>query len=706
MVSLFSIFLIIIVPLVFSPCLGAQFLHWDDYEHFIFNPCVYTLSWNNICDLFGQTINQTYVPLTTLSFNLEYHSFGTSPFVAHLINVFLHLAVVLVIFDFAQKMGFSTMESFVASLLFAVHPIHVESVAWVTERKDVLGILFYVLCLKQYWLYLQNHARRNYALSVIFGFLSILSKPMAVSIPWILLLLDWYYQRPWNKSWWLDKLPFALLIFPLAAVTFFKLSPHPDLRDNSFLIGLWSFSWYLEKFFFPINLFPVYDPPVPVTLSNFMYMTSFIILLAFCSLLFLWRKNRLFVFACAFWVGTIFFFWRFDFHDSNIVADRFMYLPSLGFCLLVGKYLTKFKVIGLLTVIVLGYLTFNQCSIWHDDLTLWSRTLSYDPKNTIAKEKLDQAMYDFKNKNSDYLLIKKFALTIDKNSLDADSYYERGEVLLDNGNMLAAFSDFNKAIKINPSMFKAYDMRGQLYFIRQEYRNALDDFNKAIVLKPDNVSAYVDKARILEETGDINQALILFDNATKINPRMGGIYYERGLLNFKLGKYQKAVDDFSQSIFLKNNLENSYYQRGKSYESLKQFDRSVDDFKKSLKEDPYDKRILDALGIVYWKQRNNEKAVEVLNENISMHPYNGNAYNNRGIAYLQQKQFDLALKDFTNVIKLELYPYHALVTRGDIYFSMGNNEEALKDYQVAIFFSHGDPTAQMKYDHLESILRQ
>ena len=158
----FLFFLIILVPIVFSPCLGFQFLRWDDNGHFFSNPCVYSLSWNNICNLFQQTINETYIPLTTLSFNLEYHLFGLSPFAAHLINILLHLATVLVIFDFAQKLKFSPWESFIASLIFAIHPIHVESVAWVTERKDVLGILFYVLCLKQYWLYLQSNSKKNY----------------------------------------------------------------------------------------------------------------------------------------------------------------------------------------------------------------------------------------------------------------------------------------------------------------------------------------------------------------------------------------------------------------------------------------------------------------------------------------------------------------------------------------------------------------
>ena len=133
--------------MAFSPCFQCHFLRWDDYRHYVSNPCVYSLSWHNICSIFQQTINDTYIPLTVLSFDLEYHLFGLSPFISHLINILLHLAMVLVIFDFALMLKFTPWQSFIASALFAIHPMHVESVAWVTERKDVLSILFYVLSL-------------------------------------------------------------------------------------------------------------------------------------------------------------------------------------------------------------------------------------------------------------------------------------------------------------------------------------------------------------------------------------------------------------------------------------------------------------------------------------------------------------------------------------------------------------------------------
>jgi tetratricopeptide (TPR) repeat protein len=693
----FTILLALIVITVFSPTLKAQFLNWDDYAHYISNPCVYSLSWYNFGTLFQQLVNDTYVPLTVLSFNLEYHLFGLSPVVSHLINILLHLATVLVIFNFALKLKFTPVASFIASLIFAVHPIHVESVAWVTERKDVLGILFYVLCLRQYWSYLEGQSHKNYGLSLFFALLSVLTKSMAVSLPWTLLLLDWFYQRPYSKKWWLDKLPFAFLVFPIAAITFFKLSPHPDVSHNSILVGIWAFSWYLEKFLLPFNLFPAYSPAVPVTIFNWIYIKSLIIFIVFISSMFVWRKNRLFVFACLFWIGTIFFFWRFDFADKNIVADRFMYLPSLGFCLLLGHLLSRFKAIAVVVLLMLGFLTYNQCEIWQNDLTLWTWILAHDPKNVLAKSNQEMAIYGGRKKAIDYKILTE---AIDKAPLSAEKYLSRGGALLQESNYYLAFNDFDKAIKMDPANFMAYNMRGQLYALRGEVKKAMDDFNEAVILKPDNAIAYVQVASILKGMNDTNQSLAWYAKALQINPSMGEVYYKRGLLYFDLGNYQNAIMDFTRSISLKRELESSYFRRGKSYELLKQYDQAIADFYSALKEDPDDIKLMNEIGIVHLMSNNLDKALRIFNKTISLHPYYDNAYVNRGIIYIQQKQYDLALKDYSKAISLQLYPYHALITRGDIYFVMGQRQKALEDYNQAIPFSQGDPIAKMKRDQM------
>ncbi|MDE2010095.1 MAG: tetratricopeptide repeat protein [Candidatus Omnitrophica bacterium] len=697
-VFLFLIFLAALTAAAFGPCLRCGFLNWDDYQHFIANPCVYSLSWNNICSLFRQTINDTYIPLTTLSFNLEYHLFGLASWAAHGINVLLHLAVVLLVFDFARMLGMSCWAGFIAAAVFAVHPMHVESVAWVTERKDVLGILFYMLCLKQYGQYLKSKSTKQYGLSLLFGFLSVLTKAMAVSIPWVLLLLDWFYQRRLSKTMIADKLPFAVLIFPVALITVFKLSPHPAIGPQSFLCGVWSFSWYLEKFFLPVYFIPAYSPALPVTLSDPSYILALVVFAVFLGSMIIGRKDRLFIFACLFWMATIFFFWRFDFNDNNIVADRFMYLPSLGFCLWLGARLSRFKAAAFLLIFVLGCMTFNQCRIWKNDRTLWTWTLKHDPRNAIAKGNQDEAIYGPGKGIPDF---KKLDRAIDKNPSGARGYFDRGAALLGEGDYFLAFSDFNRAVKLDPRDAMAYIMRGQLYALRGKNEKALEDFDRAIALKTKSALAYIQKAAILKQMHETVDALACFDKAIQADPSMGAIYYQRGILYSSLGDTGRAVDDFTKSIALKNDLKDSYCRRAESYTALRRLPEAVDDFKRALQQAPYDVKVLNELGIAYLRNGNDRKALEVFTRAISLHPYYDNAYSNRGIVYIQQKKFGLALKDYTKAISLELYPYHALITRGDLYYVMGRRQKALKDYDLAILFSQGDPVARMKRDRLE-----
>ncbi|MDE2221886.1 MAG: tetratricopeptide repeat protein [Candidatus Omnitrophica bacterium] len=698
---LFLAFLAGLVLAAYSPCLHAQFLRWDDYRHYISNPCVYSLSWYNLCNIFRQTVNDTYIPLTTLSFNLEYHLFGVSAFASHLINILLHAGIVMLVFDFARRLGFSLKEAWLAAAIFGLHPMHVESVAWVAERKDTLSILFYMLCLRAYWMYLDRQSGKQYALSLLFAFLSILAKAMAVSIPWVLLLLDWFHRRKAGKAVFLDKLPFAALVFPVALVTFLQLSPHPDIEPRSLLIGLWTFAWYLKKFFLPDYFTLTYSPALPVTLSNPAYILSLVIVVVFIFLLWGWRKNRLWVFAALFWAASIFFFWRFDFNDSNIVADRFMYLPSLGFCLLLGRCLSRFKVVPVVVVVVLGAMTFNQCRIWRDDLSLWTWALVHDPRNAVAKSNQEGAVYERSKKLPDFRCLTK---AIDRDPSAAKGYFIRGVALLGEGDYFLAFSDFNRAISLNPSDGMAYVMRGELYAGKGKNDKALDDFDTAIALKTRGALAYVQKAALLKGMHHFQKALFWFGRAVEADPSFGVTFYERGILYMMLRQYNKAIDDFTHSIALHNDLKKSYCRRAEAYQALGQWPQAQQDFKMSLRQDPYDVKVLNELGIAYLMAGDQQAALDVFNQTVAMHPFYDDAYANRGIIELRRGQYALALQDYTKAISLELYPYHALITRGDIYLALGEKSLALKDYSLAAAFIKGPSLAQEKQDQLKKFL--
>ena len=200
--------ILVITFLVFSPALKGEFLVWDDDNHVVDNAHVRSLAADNIMAIFSSRVNNTYIPLTTLVFAVEYHFFKLNPFIFHFTNIILHLGVCSLVFWLALRLRLTSIGAAMATLIFAIHPMHVESVAWITELKDVLYAIFYLGALHVYLSYIrfpftgngskQKPAVRFYAWTILFGILSILAKPMAVSLPFILLLMDWFVGVRWT----------------------------------------------------------------------------------------------------------------------------------------------------------------------------------------------------------------------------------------------------------------------------------------------------------------------------------------------------------------------------------------------------------------------------------------------------------------------------------------------------------------------------
>ena len=535
---------------VFSPMLAGQFTGLDDPGHLLENPQVTSLAPENITAIFRTTVNDTYIPLTVLSFAVEHHFFGFHPFVYHWDNLLLHMFVAGVLFGLGRRMGLSAPAAGVGSLLFAVHPMHVESVAWVTERKDVLYAFFYMLALYQYWRYLQTGARRAFAFSVVFGFLSILAKPMALSLPLVLCLFDLFYGRKFSGRWLAEKLVHAAYIIPVAWIT---ASLHQRrLMDNwaeATLTAVWSFVFYIRKFIYPVDLSPLYATPSPVSLENPEILFSVILFAVYAACLARYRRNRWFFFANGFFIASIFFLVRlrssWGLHE---VADRFMYLPSAGFCLLFGlgverlfqrvnalelrarasgpnKGATAALVLGLaLVFMVLSVQSRRQTQVWENDTTLWAAVIRKGATDRLAYFARGK-MYDEKGDHANAVADYTMAIALDPKFPRA--YNNRGIICGKHGDYPRALADFNRALALYPEFAQAYNNRGLIYFYLLEDRLALEDFNKAIELRPRVASSYVNRARLLGVTGQYRLAAEDFTRALQLDPGNAAIAKER-----------------------------------------------------------------------------------------------------------------------------------------------------------------------------------
>ena len=532
-VSRRGVFLLLtcVVLLVFFPCLNAGFLNWDDPGHLTENPDVNAaLSLHSVKQIFRHTVNATYVPLTILSFSLEQHFFGLNPAVFHATNIVLHILTSYLVFALASRLGLSLPAALTGAMIFAVHPLHVEPVAWITARKDVLYAVFYLLGLCAYWDFLESRKRRHYFACLLFGFLSVLAKPMALSYPWILLLLDGFRQRQWSWTLVFEKIPFVLFIDGVALVTYaLNARAVPLVFPEALLIWLWTATFYVEKFFLPIGLSPLYDLPAPVLLGTTAYLKTMVLVLVFILVTLRLRKNRLLVFAQLFYVGSTFFLWRFDTADAHLVANRFMYLPSLGYCLLLGMLFEQgwkkwpdwrqVLVSGLGMAVLAGWalLSFLQGLIWRDPLTLWNTAIQHAPQQFFA-------------------------------------YNNRGMILAAEQPELA-LKDFNRSLSLKPAQGRVYYNKANALSQLGRYHEALDNYQQALDIDPQDPDYWNNRGLLYAEGFEqYDRAIKDFNQALALNPRYAGAMNNRGSVYYKKGKYHLAIADFQRAQALAPNF--------------------------------------------------------------------------------------------------------------------------------------------------------
>ena len=597
--KLFILLAILAITFVsFSPTLNNDFINFDDNSHLTENPSIRSL---NIKHIFTSTVSKIYIPLTILSFSLEYHFFGLNPFIYHLDNLLLHLIVTGLVFLFTLQVGLTVRGATFAALLFGIHPMHVESVAWVTERKDVLYAAFYMGALCSYWRYLEDKRIKSYLLTIVLGMLSILAKPMALSLPLILFVCDWLKGRKFNLKVFYEKVPYFLYIIPIAWITFSlnKRIPGDNLIEGA-LIWVWTATFYIKKFFSLFIFIPWYSLPKPVSISNFHYASSLIILFFLLICLARYRKNRWLIFASLFYFVSIFLLLRCDISDPQIVADRFMYLPSLGICIFLGmswnrifeiankrsvasKRLVHFCII----VLFLGMAskTYYQTKIWGKDSNFWGYITKYSFESMVflrggayyKQDKYDLAMADY-NKS----------LAIDPNY--ALAYNARGSIYYKRGKYDLAMADYNKALEIHPRQYideaDIYRNRGLIYLDQGRYDLALSDYNRALFINPNFAKGYNDRSMIYKRQGDYDLALVDLNKAIEIDSDLAEAYNGRGLVYVMKGEYNLAFADFNKAIAINPKYLEAYNNRGLIYRKIGSYDLALADFNKALEIDP------------------------------------------------------------------------------------------------------------------------
>ncbi len=547
---------------VFLPSLSHDFVNWDDPEHVLENPRIRQLDFKHLYEIFSSTTVNTYIPLTILSFALEYHFFGDNPFIYHFTNIILHAFVTVSVCYLFLLMGAGPLAALVAALVFGVHPMHVESVTWITERKDVLYASFYVLSLIGYLRYLQTGRFQYFLLTLLLGLLSLLAKPMALSLPLILCVFDWWQGRSLSVRSAGEKVCLALIYLPVLWKTFAAQLriPEANFIEGS-AIWLYTLTFYIKKFFFPFFLTPIYPVPEPVSFRTFEYGLAAVFFAGLLWLIIKRRYNRWLVFAVSYYFLSVFFLLKNDMVVKCIVTDRFMYLPSLGFCLLTGLAVKKISrqttpqgryVLAACVVLLLAVLTVknrNQQKIWASSLSLWNYVIEHNSRSAVA-------------------------------------FNNRGALLGQRKEFKKALQDLNKAVALRPTYREAYNNRAIVYFRLGAWNRSLQDYNTAIRLSPDYIEAYHNRGVLLLKKEQFVPALEDLNRVLHMDAGYYKGYNSRGLIYDQQGRGALALNDFTQAIALNPQYAEAYYNRGNTLIKSSLFLEALQDFDRALSINP------------------------------------------------------------------------------------------------------------------------
>ena len=570
-------FLIVASFIAFGRIAGNGFVNYDDEGYITknqhiqsgFNP--ETIKW-----VFTSVVLSNWHPLTLLSHALDWQLFGADASGHHLVSLLWHIGSAIILFLFLSKTTGSLWPSAFVAALFALHPLRVESVAWAAERKDVLSMFFGMATIYTYACYVEKPKLSKYFLCLILFVLSLLSKPMLVTLPFVLLLLDYWPLERWQKAlypqntpviadnkasvkrkkhhkdnvpienrlslpvqsqgqlainllW--EKLPFICLAIASSIVTIWAQQrgiatleklPLSDRIANAIV----SYVAYLGKTFWPVDLAVLY--PYDSSFALWQIFVAILFLLGMSAAVIYFVKKAPFLFVGWFWyLGTLVPVIGIVQVGIQSMADRYTYMPSIGIAimlvwgfsyLLPKEKLSKMISIPAVFILLAGltFLTWQQCCYWKNGSTLFSHALEVTQNNYLAHTNLGVALADGA-KIDEAIIHYREAIKINPDACDA--YYNLGLALRDKGKMEDALREFRETVRIRPSYADAHNNIGiilEMYY--KKYDEAIYHYQSCLKIEPDNYGTHFNLGLTLIKNGKSKEAIEHFRQAINLKP--------------------------------------------------------------------------------------------------------------------------------------------------------------------------------------------
>jgi tetratricopeptide (TPR) repeat protein len=592
----------LVTYIFYKGSLENKFTNWDDLGYVLTNPLIKDSSSEGFWRLFNKEalVMGNYHPLTIATYWYEYGKYGLEPHMYHVHSLLLHILCTFAVVGFIRVLTRNYTVALLVGLLFALHPMRVESVTWIAGRKDLLYGMFFMLACTTHLYYIRNQAGKKtlwYVATIVLFLISLLSKSVGVTLPVVLLLLDYYEDRKLDINLILEKLPlFALSVaFGLMAVyaqtdvgALGTLEVHFNPIER-LALGCYALITYVWKAIIPVGLTNFY--PHPMKISGSLPLNYYLYMLLLAGMLFgIWRfgrKNKTVVLGVSFFIINMLLLLQFISVGGAIIADRYTYISYIGLFLMaavaVAKYMENNKpmanvILGVSVALCLGYgyMTNERNKDWYDSLTLWNDAIEKNPRSPLAYFLLGQEYYtrfeasvkpQEKQKNGDSAFYY-FTKSVEMKPDYASAIVSQAEYLRSVGRIDESKVTYLRALSYDKTLKSAYMGLGVVYSIKQQYDSAGPAFRKALALKDFFPECHSNYANYLDILGKTDSALFEYEKSIIQNPDVYIPHMNRGRIYLRINKPQLALEDYNRANIIEPDNPEPYYMRAKCYAAM------------------------------------------------------------------------------------------------------------------------------------------
>jgi protein O-mannosyl-transferase len=731
--------LTIVTFIAFWRVTQCEFTNYDDPSYVTNNNHVLSgITMEGIVWAFSTGHASNWHPLTWISHMLDVQLFGLDPHRHHLVNLLFHIATTVMLFLVLHHMTDALWKCAFVAALFALHPLHVESVAWVAERKDVLSAFFWMLTMGAYISYVRRPGLPRRLVVLLCFALGLMSKPMLVTFPFVLLLLDYWplkrFVQPnlgdkkrkpskhtvtgqWAHHRWamirpllLEKIPFFVLTALSSVITYIvqqkggalaplEAYPITERLGNAFV----SYVTYVGKMLWPTQLAVLYPHPGS---WPFWEVLGAVLLLSALTSTILWRAQRFHYLAVGWlwYVVTLVPVVGIVQVGAQASADRYTYIPLIGLFImaawgipeLVKKWRYRKEALGTASALSLACLlvaTWPQVGYWQTSMSLYDHTLKVTNRNSIIH---NNRGFVYNGLGKFEMAIADFDRALEINPRYAEAYYNRGFAYNGLGNFERAIMEFDRALEINPRYADAYVIRGDAYNRLGNYKQAIEDLDKAVEINPNYAEAYYNRGNAYNGLGKFEMAIVDFDMAIQINPRYADAYINRGVAYNGLGNYRQAIESHDRAIEINPRHADAYIDRGIAYGRLDNFKQAIDDFDRAIEINPRNAEAYINRGVNYSHLGNHKQAIAEFDRAIEINPSYAEAFYYRGFACNGLGNYKQAIESYDKAIELNPEYAEAYCDRGIAYGRLGNDRQAIEDLKTAARLGYQDAKNVLK----------